>query len=445
MSPNFTAGHPTLGQAKSRLQGLTRLSAAIMALCAPLGAQAIDFGPDGMFSLTGFAEVSAGMASNACKDCQLYPTERKQRVWADELINGKEFKTIGTTFTQIQPYLGFKYDLGKGFKLSGMLSQRWRDGMVDVDGYWYEKNLNIAHEEYGSLRVGAMTTRGWNVADYPYGTNVGVSGPWASSGAGYGMLTRAVRYTSRILDVAEGDLVLEASYAPGNTAFKINKPSFWELYAQYHKGDLVMDAIIQDTRNGTPSNWAHGPFTGLTPFAANDSLLKSSSQGMAMLMARYQVDSKIEVSGGIRRNHWSGANAVLTGGDQWNEMFNVDWNGTLNGVANPGYPATSVDLMLGARYRMGQWTASTGMVYLGTAHTANPSERGQSNSALINTVGLKYDYGRGIEFNVQAGMIHYRRIGLSPMSAADNATYTNVDSRVTDQGNWFTVGVVYSF
>jgi hypothetical protein len=85
------------------------------------------------------------------------------------------------------------------------------------------------------------------------------------------------------------------------------------------------------------------------------------------------------------------------------------------------------------------------LVYLGQADTANPSERGQSNSTLINTVGLKYDYGQGLEFNVQAGMVHYRRVGLSAMSAGDNASLTTVDSRVTDQGNWVSVGMVYAF
>ncbi len=411
----------------------------------PIAGHAIDFGPDGMFSLTGFAEVSAGLSSNTCNNCQRFPSERKQRIWADELVQGAEFKTSGTTFTQIQPYLGFKYDLGRGYKVSGLLSQRWRDGSVDVEGFWYDKNLAISHEDYGSVRIGAMTTRAWSVADYPYGTFVGIARSWPSSGAGYGMLAGAIRYTSRILDVADGDLVLEATYDAGNTNFKINKPEFWELYAQYHKGDLVVDAIAQETRNGTPSAWAHGPFTGLTPFPTDDPLLKGSDQGIVMVMARYQMDSQIEVSGGIRRNRWSGANAVLTQGNQWNEMFNVDWNGTRNGIANPGYPATSIDISLGMRYRTGPWTASTGLVYLGTADTANPSERGQSNATLINTVGLKYDYGRGLEFNAQAGMVHYRRLGLATLSAADNASFTTVDSRVTDQGNWVSVGMVYTF
>ena len=424
---------------------LGRLYAALCLAGLPSLGQALDFGPNGMFSLTGFAEVSVGAGSNQCKDCQLFPTENKQRIWADELVQGAKFDTQTSAFSQIQPYLGFKYDLGKGVKLSGLLSQRWRDGEVDVKDFWYEKNVAVSHEDFGSLRIGAMTTRGWSVADYPYGTNVGVASAWGSSGAGYGMLTGAVRYTSRMFDVADGDLVVEGTYDQGNTAFKINKPSFMELYTQFHKGDLVMDATLQHGKNGTPMAWSHGPFTGLTPFAQDDSKLTGSDQGMAMLMARYQVTSQWEVSGGIRRNFWSGANAVMTGGNTWNEMFNVDWDGVRSGVSNPGYSARSTDLMLGVLYRMGQWTASTGMVYLGKAKTANPSERGQSNSALINTAGLKYDYGQGVQFNVQAGMVHYGRVGLSPMSAPDNESFTKIDSRVTDQGNWFTVGLVYSF
>ena len=42
--------------------------------------------------------------------------------------------------------------------MSGLLSQRWRDGSVDVEGFWYDKNLALSHEDYGSVRIGAMTT-----------------------------------------------------------------------------------------------------------------------------------------------------------------------------------------------------------------------------------------------------------------------------------------------
>jgi len=427
----------------------SKLAAALAALLAgPLAtspAHALDWGP---FSLTGFAKAEITRGSNQCVDCARFPAEDKQRLWADELVPGRPYGTRENHVTLVQPYLGAKFDLGKGFKLQGLLSQRWRDGKEDIKGFWYEKNVAVSHEDYGSVRVGAMTTRTWALADYPYGTNLGVADAWGASGAGYGLLTRAVRATSRQFDVLDGDLVVEATYDPGVAGWKRNKPSFWEGYAQYHKGDLVVDAMVQDTRNGTPSAWSHGPFTGLTPFPVDDAKLGSSGQSIAMVMGRYQLTNRYEISGGLRRNRWSGAYAVITQPGPpalWNNMFNVDWNGTLGGVANPGYAATSTDLMGGLRWRNGPWTAHTGMVVLGKASTANPSERGQSNSARFNTAGLNYDFGNGLAVYGLAGMVHYSRLGLSPLSMPGNSAFSNVDSRVTQNGNWFGAGAVFVF
>jgi hypothetical protein len=253
-----------------------------------------------------------------------------------------------------------------------------------------------------------------------------------------------------VLDVAQGDLVLEATYDMGNTEFKINKPYFLELYGQYHRGDLVMDAMLQDTRNGGPSAWTHGPFTGLSYNPAYDSKLSGSSQGIAMLLARYQATPAIEVSGGIRRNWWSGANAVtvekLPGQLAiWNDMFNVDWNVDIGGGVFKGYSASSIDVMLGGRYRMGKWVASAGLIQFGTARSDNPSDRGQGNSALVGALGLKYDYGNGLEFSVSTGAVHYAKMGLAPMSLGSNASINDSDSRITQDSNWITVGVVYGF
>ena len=186
-------------------------------------AQALDYGP---FTLTGFAKGEFVRGSNHCLECQRFPTEDKQRVWADELAPGQPYGTSNTHVVLAQPWLAAKFDLGKGFKLTGLASQRWRDGKEDIPGYWYEKNVAVSHEEYGRLAVGAMTTRAWSLADYPYGTNIGVADVWGSSGAGYGLNTKAVRYTSRTWDVLDGDLVVEATYDQGNTAFKKNKPRY---------------------------------------------------------------------------------------------------------------------------------------------------------------------------------------------------------------------------
>jgi predicted porin len=438
---------PNMPLNSHKLPRLQSLAMALM-LMTSVASHAIDFGPEGMFSLTGFAKVEAQRGSNHCNDCQLFPLENKQRIWADDLVVGRPYGTSNTHVSLFQPWFGAKYDLGQGYKFNALVSQRWRDGKEDIPGFWYEKNMAISHDDYGSVRVGAMTTRTWSMADYPYGTNIGVADVWGSSGAGYGLLTKAVRYTSRVFDVAEGDLVLEASYDQGNRDFKIHKPQFLELYAQYHKGDLVVDAMYQDTRNGNPQAWSHGPFTSLTPNVADDAKLGGSGQSIAMVMGRYQWDARLELSGGVRLNRWSGAYAVITvpgAQAQWNNMFNVDWNGQLNGVPNPGYAATTTDFMLGARYKMGQWTAHTGLAYLGKADTKNPSERGQSNSALINTLGLGYDAGQGLQVYGFVGVVNYSKLGLAPMSMPGNSAFTNVDSRVTRSGNWAGLGAVYVF
>jgi len=433
---------------------------------------ALDFGPDGMFSFNGFGQATVGLHDERCINCQWNgPYATKQQLWADPMLPNQPIKSVTTVNYQVQPYLGVKFDLGKGYKLSGMVSQRWRDGIVDgmaplpvyddrggskvdVPGFWYEKNVALSHEDYGRLTIGHVTARSWHEADYPYGSNLGLAEPWASSGAGYGMLTSAIRYQSRLIDFAQGDLVLEATYDMGNTNFAKNKPRFLELYGKYYRGPLELDVIWQDAKNGAPSAWGHSPFTGLTEHPADDALMTESSQGIAMLMGRYWVNNQLELSGGVRRNWWSGANAVLLHAkdptvpgdfDRYNNMFNVDWNGTLNGIANPGYSASSIDVMLGARYRMGKWIPSIGLVHLGTARTNNPSDRGQGNSALIGVLGLQYDYGNGLKIDVQGGAVHYARLGLSPMSMPGNDAFTSVDSRISQDGRWFTIAMTYGF
>jgi hypothetical protein len=369
-------------------------------------------------------------------------------------VQGKNYGAGSSHVTLFQPYLGVKFDLPKGFKVQGLLSQRYRDGNVDFPGFWYEKNVALSHDDWGSVRIGAMTTRGWSVADYPYGSNVGVADIWGSAGAGYGVLTRAVRVQTRTLDVLDGDLVLEVTHDQGKSGWNKNKPRFVEIYAQYHKGDLVVDGMLQSGKNGTPSAFGHGVFTGLTPFPADDAKLGSSNQGIAMVMARYQVDSKIEVSGGLRANRWSGAYARITrpaatstsGFDEWNNPFNVDWSKDLGGGVYKGYPATSVDLMLGLRWRFAaNWTASTGMVHLGAAATDNPSDRGQSNATTVNSIGLNYDFKNGLQVYGSGTLVNYAKRGLAPLSMPSNSAFTNIDSRLKSRGNSWLLGAVYTF
>jgi predicted porin len=133
---------------------------------------------------------------------------------------------------------------------------------------------------------------------------------------------------------------------------------------------------------------------------------------------------------------------------QWNNMFNVDWTNDLGGGVYKGYPSESTDVMAGARYRYGKWVASTGIARLGKGTNDNPSARGRDmndNTATIGTLGLNYEFGNGLQIYGLAGLVHYGHLGLSPISMPGNSAFTNVDSRVAQDGNWVGLGVVYSF
>jgi hypothetical protein len=251
--------------------------------------------------------------------------------------------------------------------------------------------------------------------------------------------------------VADGNLVLEATYDMGDRDFKRNKPHLFEFWALWARGPLVVEAVGQTSRNGPPAAFAKAPFTGLTPFPERDDRqLNGSGQGMFMLLTKYQIGTAYEVSGGIRFNRWSGSYAVpLTQGAlaQWNNPFNVDWGGfDANGVPNPGYSARSIDLMLGLRkYINPKLVAYTGLTYLGKASTANPSERGQSNSALFASVGARYAIASGLTVSGSLNAVAYARKGLAPLSMPAHDAFSNVDSRIANRGNWVSVEANYQF
>jgi hypothetical protein len=424
------------------------LALAALVLGTAARAETLDYGP---FTLNAFAKMEDGRYSNQADNIQVYPSGTKQENWGDLLVAGAPIQTEPTHVWLFQPWLGAKFDLGGGFKLSAMVSQRWRGGdgdptTADIPGFIYEENVAISHEDYGRLAVGKMVSRGWSVADFPYGTYVGLADEWAQSGAGYGLLTKAIRYTSRPFDVLKGDLVLEGTYDEGDTAFKTHKPHFFEFYGQYHNAGLVVDVIGQATRNGNPQSWGQGPFTGLTPFSRDDSVVGGAGQGILMIMARYDYDKHWQYSGGIRFNQWSGADAVITVPGppaQWNDMFNVAWGTTSNGVTNPGYSASETDGFGAVLHRWDRWSTWLAAEILGKAASANPVDRGQNNWANFDVAGVQYDFGHGLTCYGEVGLVHYGQLGPSPMSMPTNSAFTGVDSRVSRNGNWILIGILY--
>lgn len=431
----------------ARSHRLARGLALALGLGASASGHAFEFGP---FTLTGWVKAGVAVGSDVCDQCQRDPEASRQFVWADDLVYGKKYGTELTHSWQFQPTLAAKFDLPRGYKLTGELSQRFRDGDLDLPGTRYNRSLTLKHEDHGALQVGTFVSRGWNRADYPYASDLGQTA-FSDSGAAYGINTHAIRYTTRELDVLEGTLVLELTYDRGDRSFKRNKPSFYEAWALYARGPLVVEGVVQVTRNGAAGNFAKAPFNGLTPFGdRDDAQLGGNAQSMVLLLAKYQLGTAYELSGGVRFNRWSGAYAVpVTEGTlaQWNNPFNVDWGGVdANGVPNPGYAARSTDVMIGARkYIDRQWVGYAGATWLGKGRTANPSDRGQDNTALFATLGARYDHGNGLTLTGSVNAVFYGRKGFAPISMPAHSAFSNIDSRIAKRGNWVTFEANYDF
>jgi hypothetical protein len=254
------------------------------------------------------------------------------------------------------------------------------------------------------------------------------------------------------MDVGDGDLYVEATYDSGSADWRAQKPSLYELVARYVRGPWMLDLIGQSAQNGQAMSWGHGPFLAVTTTPAflgsPANRAAPNQQSIVMLMARYQWDAKTDLYGGVRFNRWSGSKGVITGETTpgsgvylWNNMFNVN-----SPDVDTAYSATSTDFNFGVVHRfMPQWSVRAAAVHLGTASTNNPSERGQSNSMWMGTVGLGYDIQPGFSMYGFAGMVQFANKGLAPLSMPANNAFTGVDSRVAKTGNWVGVGVVYVF
>ena len=103
--------------------------------------------------------------------------------------------------------------------------------------------------------------------------------------------------------------------------------------------------------------------------------------------------------------------------------------------------------MLGLRkYINPKLVAYSGLTYLGKASTANPSERGQNNSALFVSVGARYAVAApGLSVSGSLNAVAYGRKGLAPLSMPAHDAFSNVDSRIANRGNWVSVEANYQF
>ena len=225
--------HP-LHRSKNRIAKMVRtsiLARAFGVAAATLGlsgsAYAIEFGP---FSLTGFAKVDVTRVSSYCplEDCQVEKFAGRHFIWSDAMVQGVGYGAATTHVCSSSRIWASSSTYRGGFKLSALFSQRWRDGEVDFEASCTRRTSPSATRTMAAW-PSAPCRRAPGALPTTPSAPTSASETLGASGAGYGLLTRAVRYTSRPFDVAEGDLVVEATYDIGKSGWKRNKPRFWEL------------------------------------------------------------------------------------------------------------------------------------------------------------------------------------------------------------------------
>ena len=202
------------------------LAVASVLLAAP--ALAYEYGP---FEIVGFLKneyalcdnCSAGIVNKAAYDPRgvLSPPVPMLNQAGDSEGTGRNLFLVDLT-------IGVSHEFDNAFKIAAKTSGRMRNSDADIyDNWMTDLYAGVSHPTYGSLEAGKFRSRSWSRSDsfaYP----LGLSSPWAESGAGYGLYPEAVRYATREFEIPVGKIRFEGTYAQADTRYPLNRTSLVE-------------------------------------------------------------------------------------------------------------------------------------------------------------------------------------------------------------------------
>jgi len=446
---------------------VSRSLAVASMLLATAPSLAEQYGP---LEVVGFFKNEYSMCDN-CSSGLVNPTAYDPRGVLSPpvpMVNqGGDSEDTGRNLFLAQLTLGLSHEFDNAVKIEAKTSGRMRNTDADIyDNWMTELYAGVSHPTYGSLQVGKMTSRAWSRSDdfaYP----VGLSSPWAESGAGYGLFPEAVRYATREFEIPFGKVRFEASYAEADTRDPLNPsslvadppdPSLYEIFIQYSNEKNLIELIYQDSEGGRQSSFQKGAFYGAqgnTNGAVSSPDYEEPSQNVTILQGNYWMNAQWKFTYGLRRSEWSGQAqqcdfgpvSVLESACFWDQP-GFNYSDQIDKV----YSATSWDAILGAAYTRGKWTYTAGSVYLDKASTDNPVEWGQDNTAIFLNLGIYRDLpeislGGVFKAEVYAGLgrVMFDRQGPAPLSMPNNTAFGGVDPRTSESGNFFTLGANLNF
>ena len=454
---------PLLRETAVNTYALSRSLAVAGALLATAPALAEQFGP---LEVLGFVKNEYSLCDNCSSGLVNRSPYDPRGVLTppDPMVNqGGDSEETGRNLFLLQLSLGLTHEFDNAVELEAKATGRMRNSDADIfDNWLIDLYGGISHPRFGSLQVGKMASRSWSRSDsfaYP----LGLSSPWAESGAGYGVFPEAVRYATPEYEIRWGKIRFEGSYARADKRRPLNPeslvegppdPELFEIFIQFSNQKNLIELIYQDSDGGRQSSFSKGAFYGAqgnTNGLVSSPLYEAPWENVLILQGTYWMNETWSFSYGLKRSEWSGQaqqcdfGPVSTVENQcfWDQP-GFNYSDELDAV----YDAVSYDLMLGAAYKRGNWTYTLGGVYLNSASTDNPVEWGQDNSATFVNLGIYRkmpEIYRNVEFYAGLGRVMFDRQGPAPLSMPSNVAFGGVDPRVSESGNFLTLGANFNF
>ena len=441
------------------------IAAATVLLAAP--ALAAQYGP---LEIVGFVKDEYALCDNCSEGLvnrSAYDTRGVLSPPVPMVNQGGDSEETGRNLFLAQLSLGLTHEFDNAVKIEAKTSARMRNGEEDIYDNWVTDLYGgVSHPKFGSLQVGKFSSRSWSRSDsfaYP----IGLSSPWAESGAGYGVYPEAIRYATPEYEIPIGKIRFEASYAEADKRKPLNPsslvesppdPKLYEVFIQYSNEKNLVELIYQDSDGGRQSSFGKGAFYGAQ---GNTNGLVSSpeydapSQNVLILQGTYWMNPQWKFSYGLKRSEWSGQAQQCDYGPVSPVQSVCFWDQpgfNYSDELDKMYDAVEYDFMLGAGYVRGKWTYTAGGVYMNKASTDNPVEWGQDNTALFLNLGIYRDVpelsvAKYFKMQVYAGLgrTMFGRQGPAPLSMPNNTAFGGVDPRTSESGNFLTLGANLNF
>jgi len=441
------------------------LAVASLLLAAP--ALAEQYGP---FEIVGFLKneytlcdnCSAGIVNRSAYDPRgvLSPP--------DPMLNqGGDSEGTGRNLFLVDLAIGASHEFDNAVKIEARTAGRMRNLDADIyDNWMTDLYAGVSHPTYGSLQAGKFRSRSWSRSDsfaYP----LGLSSPWAESGAGYGLYPEAVRYATREFEMPIGKIRIEGSYAQADTRYPLNRstlvdappdPSLYEVFVQFSNEKNLVELIYQSSDGGRQSSFSKGAFYGAqgnTNGPVSSPEYEAPSENVLILQGTYFMNERWRFTYGVKRSDWSGQAQQCDYGPVSSVQSECFWDQpgfNYSNELNAVYDAVSWDFLLGGAYYRGLWIFTAGGVLLNEASTDNPVEWGQDNKALFVNLGAYRQVPElsvgglfKVEFYAGLGRVMYDRQGPAPLSMPSNIAFGGVDPRTSESGNTFTLGANLNF